>query len=93
MNHGEYLELKDHLLSLESSYKQLDITSQLTQLNALTKVSTSTGLNDTLLMETIERRVKRVNLCLHVIMFEESYWSPVLEIAENLVLAPKVGNP
>jgi len=84
MTHGNYLEAKEYLLSLESSYKQLDITSQLTQLSALIKLKSTLTINSSTekaLDEAIERRKLRMHACLQVVLYEESQWT------ENLMLA------
>lgn len=67
MNRTQALQLLDIVSNSSTYYKDLDITTQLTQLNALKKCSDlSLGRQDTLLLQ-VKDREKRLAICLEIL--------------------------
>jgi hypothetical protein len=83
MNYKEATFVASSIAELSTYYKSMDITSQLTQLNALTKLSMAgcetPASTISQLKECISRRQNKLSLSLDALFVLESQWDKTLE--------------
>jgi hypothetical protein len=91
MNQQEATYVASSIADLSTHYKSMDITSQLTQLNALTKLVLTADCDtpsehQLQLKECISRRQNKLSLSLDALFVLESQWDQTLEPLMSMLI-------
>jgi len=92
MNHAEALSIVETLSQQSPHFKSMDITSQLTQLNALVKVSGLSPIIGNLrvpLEKCMKYRQIKLQISLTALCVLESEWVEILDRLHDIYLSPE----
>lgn len=91
MNHAEALQIVEKLSQQSTHYKSMDITSQMTQLNALVKLTDTDpfkGSVQVMLNQCVQRRRNKLYISIVALCVLEEEWTPLVSKLPDLVVSP-----